>query len=617
MSVKRKLFIWGGILLPLLAAVFVYSASPVVQAATIQKYIVKLNQPSTASLQALGINPTKQFTFNSTKDFTNVYSFESELDLNTLQQKLAGEVQYLELDSQLTFGQNEITRAPNDPGYTANAENIDKQWGLPKAQFPKAWRKTTGSTDVVVAVIDTGIDASHEDFDETAFVRGYDFVNDKIIRPGANSDDNGHGTLVAGVIAATPNNKIGITGASPSVSLMSVKALNARGSGSASRIAQAIVWAADNGADVINMSLGGIGFAHDSTLANAIEYAFSKNVVILSAAGNDVAITGGNLDKEPVFPICNDKDQNMVIGVTASDVKDLKPDFANFGKACVDVTAPGRRILSTINYDPATGRLAPDSYAYASGTSLAVPFVSAQAALLRTLYPTASNRQVRDRIIGTADQIDRLNLVQCGGESCRGYLGNGRINAAASLEKELDGIDDGDVVSIIDGRNEVYLINGGRRQRISAFVQSQRFYSVTPRSVYFSEIENYPEGTFATPVDGTLVKAPDSPTVYYIADGLRLPVTGPVFKSREFVFQNVFTLNSHEVNSWVVGSFLPPQDGTLVRTRGNPTIYLVINEILHPVNAGYYQQRGLNALPILIMPDADLQGFPKGESLIL
>lgn len=613
---KQKLLILGGMLLPLLAAVFVYSGNPVF-AAQSHGYIVKLKTADPSGLEALGVTSEPQFGFSSEPQFQNIFHVTTELDLSTLQQKLAGQAEYVEVDAELTAGQNEVTKVPNDPGYSTNKANIDKQWGLPKAMFPKAWRKTTGSVDVVVAVIDTGIDASHEDFEDTAFMTGYDFVNEKAIRPSSNSDDNGHGTLVAGVIAATMNNKKGITGASPNVSLMAVKALNSRGSGSASRISQGIVWAADNGADVINMSLGGIGFAHDSTLANAISYAFQKNVVILSAAGNDVAITGGNLDKEPVFPICNDNDQNMVIGVTASDVNDLKPDFANFGKACVDVTAPGRRILSTINYDPATGQFAPDSYAYASGTSLAVPFVSAQAALLRTLYPTASNRQIRDRIIATADQIDRLNLVQCGGKSCSGYLGSGRINVAASLEKKLDGITDGDVVSIIEGKNELYLINGGRRQRISAFVQSQRFGGVTPKSVYFSEIESYPEGTYATPVDGTLVKAQNSPTVYYISGGLRLPVTGPVFKLKQFAFQNVFTLNNTEVNSWVVGSFLAPPDGTLVRTPENPTVYWVVGDILHPINAEFYKQRGLNVFPVLYMPAADLNGFPKGESLIL
>lgn len=615
MFVLKKLIAWGGLPLLLLAAVLVYPHS--VSAEQEYSYVIKLYGEGSEALSSVGYDISQQFGFSDNSEFANIYEFKSVLPEAELSKRLAGSFEYLEADKEFSVSINELSKAPNDPGYTTNQANIDKQWGLPKAKFPEGWRETTGSSDIVVAVIDTGVDASHEDFEDTNFVRGYDFINDRVVRPSQNSDDNGHGTLVAGVIAATANNKTGIVGASPSVSIMAIKALNTRGSGSASRIAQAIVWATDNGADIINMSLGGIGFSHEKTLVNAITYAYEKNVVILSAAGNDVAITGGNLDLQPVFPICNDNGLNMVIGVTATDVNDLKPDFANYGKACVDVTAPGRRILSTINHDPATGQLAPDAYAYASGTSLAVPYVSAQAALLRTLNPTASNRQIRDRIIASADKIDQLNLVQCGGASCTGFLGSGRINVAESIERELNGIQDGDVVSIEESRNEIYLINGGRRERISAFVQNQRFRGVVPKPIFFSEVENFPEGTFAAPLDGTLVKTAESPTVYYMEGGLRLPVTGPVFKLRGLSFSNVFTLNSREVNSWVIGSFLAPPDGTLVRTQENPTVYWAVSGTLHPINQAFYLARGLNVFPVLYMPAADLDGFPKGEPMVL
>lgn len=610
----EKFLTFGGISLLLLAAVLVYPQEVHAQDST--HYVVQLKTANPSLLSNLGVNVHLDFKFSKESQFANIYEFDSVLPEQELKNRLGDEFVYLETNSDYLATANELRKAPNDPGFTTNQANIDKQWGLPKANFLKAWRETTGSEDIIVAVIDTGIDATHEDFEDTHFVPGYDLVNDRILRSSQNSDDNGHGTLVAGVIAATSNNKIGVTGASPNVSLMAIKALNARGSGSASRIAQAIVWAADHGADVINMSLGGIGFSHEKTLADAITYAYEKNVVILSAAGNDAAITGGNLDDQPVFPICNDNGLNMVIGVTATDVNDLKPDFANYGKACVDVAAPGRRILSTINHDPATGQLAPDAYAYASGTSLAVPYVSAQAALLRALNPEASNRQIRDRIIATADKIDQLNLIQCVGSSCGGYLGSGRINVAESINRVLTGLKDGDLVSIEDSSKEIYLINGGKRERVSAYVQNQRFIGLTPKSVYFSEVENFPEGTYATPRDGTLVKTADNPTVYYIEGGLRLPVTGPVFSLRGLSFSNVFTLNSREVNSWVMGSFLTPPEGTLVRTLDNPTIYWTVNGTLHPINHGFYLARGLDVFPVLYMPTADLDGFPKGEPMI-
>ena len=243
-----------------------------------------------------------------------------------------------------------------------------------------------------------------------------------------NSDENGHGTLVAGVIAATPNNFRGIAGAAFTVTLMPLKALDATGSGNSSDVAAAIVWAADHGANIINMSLGGVGFANDVVLSNAITYAFKKNIVIVAAVGNDVAVTGGDLDVAPVFPVCNDNGENMVIGVAATDVYDSKTVFSNYGKSCVDVTAPGKRILSTINYDPNTKQSTPSAYAYASGTSLAAPFVSAEAALLKAFNSNLSNKEIRDRIIQSATPIDNLNQTQCSGKACNGLIGFGRID---------------------------------------------------------------------------------------------------------------------------------------------------------------------------------------------
>ncbi|HMQ02024.1 MAG TPA: S8 family serine peptidase, partial [Candidatus Doudnabacteria bacterium] len=324
MYLRNKLFI---VLLPFLAAVFALVAVPA-NAQTTTTYIVQLAHNNAAVLEQVGSNIQPQFSFSSESTFQNIYLVDSTLPLSEFRAKLGHALVYVEPDQELTLAQNPITNLPNDPSLTNNSANIDRQWGLAKANFLQAWYQTTGSPSVVVAVIDTGIDSTHEDFTNTNFVDGFNLVAGTPIRAYSNSDDNGHGTLVAGVIGATANNRIGIAGASFNTSLMAVKALNTRGSGTSSRISQAIVWATDNGASVINLSLGGVGFAHDTTLANAITYAFERNVVIIAAAGNDVAITGGNLDIEPVFPICNDNSQNMVIGVTATDSNDLKPDFA-------------------------------------------------------------------------------------------------------------------------------------------------------------------------------------------------------------------------------------------------------------------------------------------------
>src|SRR3989344_7698051 len=183
----------------------------------------------------------------------------------------------------------------NDPGFTNNSQDIDKQWALVKAGFTDAWEKTTGSEAVVVGVIDTGIDATHEDLQSVNFVPGYDFINQQVITGKTNSDDNGHGTLIAGILGASPNNSAGIAGTNWKISLMPLKALDSEGKGNSDTIARAIIWAVDNGAQIINLSLGGIGFGHDTILADAIAYAFKKNAIIVAASGNDSVVSGLSL----------------------------------------------------------------------------------------------------------------------------------------------------------------------------------------------------------------------------------------------------------------------------------------------------------------------------------
>ena len=581
---------------------------------TEKRYVIKLTTADVSILRVIpGLNNIEQLSLD------NTYRFSSETDLEVLRKGYDGFFEFLEVDGVMvgtTHVKDVKSIYPNDPGFSKDPNNIDRQWGLHKAQFLKAWEKTTGDKNVVVAVIDTGLDGTHDDFARTKIKTGYNVLTQTAIKRRMNSDDNGHGTLISGVIAASANNDKGIAGAAYGVTLMPIKALDADGTGSSTDISEAIVWAADNDADVINLSLGGIGFAHDTVLANAITHAFNKNVVIVAAAGNDVAVTGGNLDKEPVFPICHDNGQNMIIGVTATDSKDLKPNFANYGKACVDVSAPGRRILSTVNIDPSNGGAAPDSYAYASGTSLAVPYVSSQAALLRSLYPNASNRQIRDRIIGTSDNIDSLNISQCANQSCAGLLGGGRINVAKSLEEQIAIISDGDVIEII-GTGQLFLINGGKRQLISPFVRNQRYAGVAAKLVISNDAQYFPEGSYAAPLDGTLIKMPNEPTIYYVHSGLRRPLTYQVFTMRGFKFSDVVTLTNVEVLSWIEGSLLAPPDGTIIRSTTNPTIYWVVNGILHPVNYKFYTERGLSIFPVVFTTENDISKFPRGESYIL
>lgn len=505
----------------------------------------------------------------------------------------------------------------NDPGFTLNGSDIDKQWGLARVGFPDVWNSYTGSQDNVVAVIDTGIDATHEDLQNINFVKGFNFLTHQEISGRVNSDDNGHGTLVAGVLGAAPNNGVGIAGTNWQISLMPLKALDESGKGDASTISEAIIWAVDHGAGFINLSIGGIGFGHDAALANSVSYAFNKGAVIVAAAGNDAATEGHSLDTEAVFPICDDNNQNMIIGVAAIDQNDVKPSFSNFGKSCIDVVAPGKRILSTINHDPISKKYAPNSYAYASGTSLAVPFVVGQAVLLKTAYPYATNAQIRDKIISTADSVDNMNLSQCGGGSCRGLLGAGKINPARSLATPLmiGGLEESDLVRTQDSLS-VYQIAGGKKLPVSPFVMNRSYLNTPVKIVSQNQLAIYPEGPYVAPADGTLIKLASNSAVYFMQSGQKMPVTYGVFKQRRFDFKSVSTVDFSEFNSWVTGSFLPPSDGAVVRGYKNPTVYWTVSGVLHPVNFAFYQDKGLNTFALVSLQDKDLERMPKGEAFL-
>lgn len=544
-----------------------------------------------------------------------VYVIQTKLPFADLRALLVGQYEYLEPDRELALSSTNVESLPNDPGFSRISNNIDRQWGLHSGGFVEAWKLTTGYRKVVVAIIDTGVDMSHEDFKRTSFVPGYNVLDDTTIRPGTNADDHGHGTLVAGIIAADTNNHLGIAGAAPSVKIMPIKVLRDSGTGKSSKVAKAVIWATDHGASVVNLSLGGSSFLQDKTLADAIAYAFRHDVVVVAAAGNDSGQNGENLDEKPVFPICHDNGRNMVIGVTAIDVKDQKPPFANYGKSCIDVVAPGKRILSTANHDPASGAKAPNAYAYASGTSLAVPFVSAQAALLKSLFPEASSRQIRDRIIGTATNIDALNLTGCGGTTCAGFLGAGRINVAKSLAEGIQPIVDQDLVRVKDA-TQIFLVNGFKRQPISEFVIRQRYDNKPVRELDEEDVLRYPEGTYALPKDGTLVKTPDQPLVYYIAQGTKLPITNAVFRAHGFDYHDVVTLTSAEINSWTTGKLLLPPTTFVLRTTNNPTIYWPVSGVARPVSRSFYDDKGLSVFPALVVSEEMLNSFPIGEPLL-
>ncbi|HEY65348.1 MAG TPA: S8 family serine peptidase [Caldilineae bacterium] len=302
---------------------------------------------------------------------------------------------------------------PDDPLYATHQVAY-----LGRLQVEQAWDVTTGRPEVVIAVLDTGVDMSHPDLapgiwtnpgevpdnglddDGNGFVddvHGWDFAGEDADP----SDDHGHGTHVAGIAAARINNALGIAGMAGSVTIMPVDVFNG-GIGTYADLIQAIVYAADNGADVINMSLGALSYSRGEEAA--VEYAWRRGVVLVAAAGN-------NGNEAWHYPAAH----QHVIGVAATDGADHRAGFSSFGPF-VSVSAPGLSVFST--YPEA-------QYSYMHGTSMATPHVSGLAALLLSYNPTLTNEQVRDLIESTADDL--------GAEGWDPYYGHGRINAARAL----------------------------------------------------------------------------------------------------------------------------------------------------------------------------------------
>lgn len=289
----------------------------------------------------------------------------------------------------------EAALTPNDPEVLNGNE-----WHLTKIAAPLAWEQTSGASNVVVAVLDSGVNAAHPDL-TARLVPGYDFVWDD----NDPTDDFGHGTAVAGVIAAAGNNGLGVAGVAFDARVMPVKVMNASGFAAYSTVAQGIRYAVDHGARVINLSLA--GSAASATLQDAVDYAWSHNVVIVAAAGN-------NGSDAPLYPAaCNN-----VVAVAATTAGDSLASYSSYGNHLA-LAAPGDNIWTTTR-DLTTG------YAAESGTSFASPVVAGVAALMLSANPALANGQVVSLLEQTAD-----DLGPAGFDAAFGF---GRVNAARAVE---------------------------------------------------------------------------------------------------------------------------------------------------------------------------------------
>jgi subtilisin family serine protease len=360
--------------------------------------------------------------------------------------------------------------------YTPNDPLVSKQWYLGFSRFYEPWLTLPSFEPIPVAVIDSGVDKTHPDLAER-ILDAESFVGGK-----AGTDALGHGTFVSGLIAAGVDNGIGIAGLAPSARILDAKVVTKSRAIPVEAEARAIRWAVDNGARVINMSLGGIRDPLDpgrdtySRLeADAVAYAVSNGVVVVAAVGNS--------DQAPESPwkyASYPAALPHVLGVSAMSDTGAIPLFSNRDRIYNDIAAPGLRILSVLPR-PLTARFpscteqgysscGPEEYREAQGTSFAAPQVSAAAAVLLSLRPTLRPEQVTQLLQQTAVDLD----VSTGCSACAvgrdAYSGRGRLDVAAAITVMSKHVPERDFYETNDDLGSRAYVAYGSNRRIQATV---------------------------------------------------------------------------------------------------------------------------------------------------
>ncbi|TAK03550.1 hypothetical protein EPO34_00085 [Patescibacteria group bacterium] len=345
----------------------------------------------------------------------------------------------------ILIGQPVFAAVPNDP-------LIEQQWYLGKIKAFDAWDTATGSANVVVAVLDTGLDLDHPDVagnlwtnpgeipgdgldnDQNGHVddlHGWDFVDDDALpdpspAPGDEAEATIHGTAIAGVIGAIGNNGTGVSGVNWQVRLMPLRILDREGSGNSADATAAIRYAMRSGASVINLSFTGAEV--DGVFRQTIKDAYDAGVVVVAAVGNKT-LGGTDLNQAPLYPVCFEQTDggDSVLGVAATTPQDTKAGFSNYGSSCTDIAAPGIDIFNVSYQAVGTDGFAEPYRGGWNGTSIAAPIISGAVALLKGAFPNLGPADLKTVLQLSVDPVDTGALP-------RGALGAGRVNLARALE---------------------------------------------------------------------------------------------------------------------------------------------------------------------------------------
>ena len=447
----------------------------------------------------------------------NMYLFSQNNDpllKNIYKLQLSGESNIIAAAEDYSLDPNVIFAEPNyvlDMMFIPNDPNFNYQWSLDQSNdcdidAPGAWDINMGNSDIEIAIIDTGVDTSHED------------LSDKIIPGGATTDWNGHGTFCAGIAAASSNNLIGIAGVALNCKIKPYVGLTPLGLFSVFAIAIAIEDAADTGIEIISMSIGQEGRS-SYLIENACEYAIKNGVIIIAAAGNE------NSDI-PFYPAALDN----VISVAATDQTDSKATFSNFG-SWIDVAAPGVDIYSTVPSN---------SYMNGSGTSASCPMVAGIVALLLSQDPDLTSAEIQTILHSSVDPVNS-----------EVYIGTGRINAKTALEqiahiivnfgsdlneKEVSG--DLNIRATINGedfQNYILEIGRGHYPQVWSYLESSN-QPITYDIITTIDTTDYTDGLYTLRIkanaankayeDRALIRIDNDEEDYYVDDDFTPSVPG-------------------------------------------------------------------------------------------
>ncbi|MFA6307570.1 MAG: S8 family peptidase [Patescibacteria group bacterium] len=334
--------------------------------------------------------------------------------------------------------------------YTPSDPNMIYQTYFDAINIKPSWSDELKiNKEVIIAILDSGVDLDHPDLvdniwintgeipgdgidnDQNSYIddyHGWDFVaSDNNQQPDISGEYDftatNHGTVVAGIISAMANSN-GIVGIAPRAKIMPIKILDAHGIGNTLVLSQAIDYAVENGADIINLSL--VGDTYGSNLEKSIINAYNKGVMIVAASGNEENM-GLNLDIDPRYPICDIDGINRVMGVAALDGNNVLANFSNYGETCIDISAPGTDFYSTVYQDSSNVKFNQYYYGGWSGTSVAAPVVSATAALIKGTFPDLRPYDIYTIINSSAKDLRESNPLH------HVDLGSGLIDIGAAL----------------------------------------------------------------------------------------------------------------------------------------------------------------------------------------